>query len=87
MSRSPRCSVGGRATIRMSLCWVVRYVGGEEGVELEADERHGELIKTDMGIEPGSKGVVSPVLREEAGEGISRLRRLDIMRPRQERTF
>lgn len=41
----------------------------EEGVEFEGDGRHGELIKTKMGVERGSNLAVFPVVREGAGEG------------------
>lgn len=36
---------------------------------MEADERHGAQINKDMGIVPGSNGVVPPVVREGASEG------------------
>lgn len=42
---------------------------GQEGVELEAAGRPGELTKKQMGIEPGSNGVVSPLVRDDTGEG------------------
>lgn len=49
------------------LGWTVRL--GKEGAELKVDEWHGELIKRETGTEPDSNGVVSPVVREDVGEG------------------
>lgn len=45
-----------------------RCVGAKGGVELEAGERHGRLIKQGKGIEPGSYGVVSLAVLEDTGE-------------------
>lgn len=78
MLRCARWWVGAPMAIRKTLCWVGQYVGpvlvvvvvGWSGsVEVEADERHAKSIKDEMGIEPGSNGVVSPAVRKGTREG------------------
>ncbi len=39
----------------------------ENGLEYEADRRHAEILKRDMGIDESSKGVVTPGVRLKGG--------------------
>lgn len=47
------------------LCRIVRW--GHDGVEPDADEKQGRFMRQELGIVPGSSGVVRPTARTEAG--------------------
>ena len=41
-----------------------------DGLEYEADQRHAEILMTDMGIDEGSKGVTTPGSNSKGGQEV-----------------